>query len=277
MSDRWLCFLAVALVLESAAGFTPWISAVDPPRWYLEIPAWVYYLWSILAGLLGILMVLKREAVFAVAVFTMIVVQLSGTIPRLLGLDPARGFTIFSYLQVPGMLLTSLGAPLLWRAAMALGQVPTDPRNGRLGKIGAGLALAGMACTLARQTPYLLSVARELPEFSTQSTGGYALGMSLLHLGERILLLWSSIEMLRRIPDEAVARQRMRRVHRMMIGWMTVVAVTLTVSDLWYFTLGEGSRLVPLQLWASAVYLSLTCVIVSTPRWVRVRLEGVAA
>ena len=49
MSDRWRRLLAVALVIESAAGFAPWISAVHPPNWYLEIPSWVYHGWSVLA------------------------------------------------------------------------------------------------------------------------------------------------------------------------------------------------------------------------------------
>jgi hypothetical protein len=41
MSDRERRVLAVALLAESAAGFTPWISA-SPPAWWLEIPSWIY-------------------------------------------------------------------------------------------------------------------------------------------------------------------------------------------------------------------------------------------
>jgi hypothetical protein len=269
MSDRWRRLLAVALVIESAAGFAPWISAVHPPNWYLEIPSWVYHGWSVLAMLLGILLVLRCRAVFVLAVFTMIALQLGGTIPRVLDLHLAGGYAAFLYFQVPAMLFTALGAPLLWGAARALRRNPTEPKDVRRGRIGAGLALAGFVCMVVQQAPYLYSVSRELPKFALSLPGWYGLLMSLLHLGEQILLLWGSVEMLRRISDETVGVLRMGRVHRLMVGWIVVVAATLTATGLRYYELGGGDRLVPLQLWMAAFYLTLTFVIA--------RAEGVTA
>jgi len=273
MSDRWRRLLAGALLVESAAGFSPWISAVHPPAWYVEIPSWVYQGWSVLAALLGTLMVLRRKAIFAVALFTMIALQLGGSIPRVLDLHLAGGYAPFLYFQVPAIVLTALGAPLLWGAAMERRRDPMDAKNGRRGRIGAWLALGGFVSMLVQQFPYLFSVFRELPEFTLTLSGWYALLMSLLHLGERILLLWSSLEMLRRIPDEAIGRLRMSRVHRMMVAWITVVAVTLTVSGLRYLDLGSGDRLVPIQIWTAALHVTLILVIaLSTDR-----AEGIAA
>ena len=257
MIARWL---ALALVIESAAGFTPWISAVESPPWYLELPSSVYYGWSLLAAVLGILMLLGRKSILTAAVVAMTALQLSGSIPRLRGLDPRIGYTAFFYFNVPAMVLTSLGASLLWRASRALRQAPLEPGARTLGRRAAVLALVGMSCTLLQQAPYLWSVLLSLPDFATSSTSGYGSVMSLLHLTDRLLLLWSAVEMLR-IPNVL----RMNRVNRMMIGWAIVVTTTLTVSALWYLTFGQGARLVPLHLWAAAVYLTVSLVIVLAP------------
>jgi len=272
--DRRLPILGVLLLVESAAGFTPWISAADFPRGYVEPPSWAYTTWSILAAILGIVIFLERRAVFAMAIFSLNAVELTGWVARLVAIHRMKALTVFLSFLVPGMMFMALGPPLLWGAARALRENPMDSRSCRLGRIGAGLTFAGIVCLLVQEAPYLLSIFRESRNPIDVSVGWHGPLVSLAQLVGRILLVWSSVEMLRRVREEAVGRVRMRRVDRLMCGWIALTGVGAAVTGL----LDVPARLVAPNLWESALEVTLILVTAfSADRWCRARAEGVPA
>src|SRR4030095_2792819 len=257
MKDRWLPFLAVALLVESAAGFTPWISEVYPRRSaVMETPRWVYCLFSSFAGLLGIVTLhhtlQNRGGVSFQSLFRVSVGFYAGTVlleSLSLVLIVCWSFSLY----IPANVLTCVGSSLIWGAAMARRDHLEDLHLARFGRIGAWLTFSGFVLSFVQEVPGLIQSFRWL---HSQTVGWYPL-LSVFYLVSRILVLWSVIEMLRKAPDPATGRLRMRRVYRLMSG----SAATMAAASLLAFGLGfvstELSHFSLPNLWRNTVYLTM--------------------
>jgi hypothetical protein len=208
-------------------------------------------------------LVLRRKAAFAVAVGVMIALQLGVTIPRVLDLHRAGGYAAFLYFQVPAILLTALGAPLLWRAAM-------HPRDARCGKSGAWLSLAGFVAWWCSNFPIYFRLSASFRSLRSPPERVWSAHVDAPSRRSRP----APVELHR---DAAAGRRRRRRPAAdapgpsAMVAWVTMVAATLTLQGLWYLTMGgAGERLVLASSGSPPSILTLTLLIAFS-------MEGVTA
>ncbi len=169
----------------------------------------------------------------------------------------------WTFLYIANTVLIWMGAPFLWGAALARRQEPGSLAAQKAGRLAAGAVQVGFVFLFAAEV-------RMLERFGNFGRTGaglenalYAL-VQLVNLGERILILWASIESVRAAVDDEVIVRRAVRINRLMGGWLLMVGLSLILSHLHARVAYPGSMSVPegysvgRAIWRVAVELLLT-------------------
>jgi hypothetical protein len=276
MKDRSLSFLAVALLIEAAAGFTPWIAAAAPTgsRPYPS-PPWDYRSSAALAGLLGTVCLLEFQRkrprlLFGAAFLGMATTGVIHSLGWIVGQNFASP-ALWYLISIPSTILMTAGGTLFWGAAVVRRDFPEHPGLTGIGRLGAKLGITGLVLSVLQQIPGIIFTMQRVQQMNV---GLYPL-LSVFQVAWRVLFLWCAVDMLRRLPDPAVCRLRMRRVDRML--WASVgVAAGSTLLRL-FLNFKMAQQPLP-NLWHNILYLLMfiACAF-ATARWARWRFEGSAA
>jgi len=276
MKDRWLPYLAVALLIVAAAGFTPWIASADPAGSRpFRSPPWAYQSSAALAGLLGTVCLLESQRsrprlLFGAAFLAMATAAIIHSVGWIVGQNLSSS-AVWYLISIPGTILLNAGGTLFWGAAVVRRDFPENPGTAGIGRLGAKLGLTGLILSVLQQIPGIIFTLQRVQQMNV---GLYPL-LSVLQVAWRVLFLWCAIDMLRRLPDPAVCRLRMRRVDRMMWGSVGVAAGSTVLRLFLNFTMAQQP--IP-NLWHNILYILMFIVSAfATARWARWRFEGTAA
>jgi hypothetical protein len=278
MSGRLLPLLALALLIEAAVGFIPGVTLAPTSRpAFLEIPAWVMRFTAGFAALLGTITGLdalrqRRGAppvnLFGASVWLYAATLFVGPLSFLLQVGWQFSF------YIPATLLMGIGSALLWGAAIVRRDDPENPRLAKSGRTGAILMLCGFLVNFLQELPGMLQSFQWL---KTQTVSLFPL-ISVVYLASRVLEMWSAVDTMRKSPDPAIIRLRMRRVHKLMWGATGCLAGASLLAFVLGFFSREMSYYTFRMLWGNAVALTMFLVtVLAAARRARSWTQGAGA
>jgi hypothetical protein len=269
-ADRWLPWLGVALIVESALAFVPEMSpqpflgpndqGTGDHRWNLTVSA-------LFLGGLGIAtLILGRRteviprfhglAGFSVGVLS--VLQISYAVQFIAAFRSPPAYLLF---QTPSGILLSAGAALVWGSAIARREAPSSLVFQKVGRIAGGLVQLGLVFAFVQEA--LNSSMMGFRSFGMPGSATYGM-FTLIRAAGRLLLLWCSIESVRGATEEAVILLRARRIHKLMIGWIAVMTLSALVTTiLWLLTKENSFRQAPYvryNVWRSVVSVTVALI-----------------
>lgn len=230
--DRWLHLVGIALLVEAAVAFLP--NVRDPGSNKFALVA--HSACVAVAGGAALITARRRSSPDVIRAFLWICFLAIGgmTIAGSLGLvNSDYALRNSSYIfGTASWSMVVFGAPVLWGAALARRDVPSDLPARKAGRIAAGVVQLGFVFLFVSELR-TWGMMGYLGGSSYVSTAAASYGISqATHLADRILLLWATVESVRTPVDEETVVRRAVRIHKLMSWWILISLLSSVLGQL---------------------------------------------
>jgi hypothetical protein len=253
--NRRLPLLGAALIIWGIVGL--W---VERGAGFAYIPQIGLCLIILLAGLSALRLSRRETSVGTATLFlwsgvlAIFALLLFGFVEMIQQMANLKSYGFFAIIQT---LLMILGAPVLWGAALARRADPGSLAAQKTGRLSAGAVQLGFCFLFAAEVHRLAQFRFTEQMGSAASAAVYAL-FQLVDVGERVLLLWASVESVRAAADDAVILRRAVRIHRIMGGWLILGVAAAVLGNLRYYLTSSSTPGMTVYVWRSALLFLLT-------------------
>jgi hypothetical protein len=163
------------------------------------------------------------------------------------------------FLEALGALLLALGGPGIWGSAVAREEDLASPQVPRVARVSAAVTFTGFLAFPIAKGAFLLS--RGPAALFEGASAAAAILPSIALLAGRGLLLWASVESWKPCLDEGLARERARRIKRLMIPSVLAGLLSSILSAFLWQAESHGyghANNRPMLVWHGFVQFTLT-------------------